>query len=164
MLMKKINDVIDVIVKNLNWIGAIVLFCMMLLTGLDVTLRYVFNNPILGSMEITEYMMVIVVCFGIAYCAVFRDHVRVDLVTSHLPARVQNILNIIASLVFLQLYVIITWQAIMQGFEHAKHNLSSMTLYIPEAPFNFILAFGSAILCIILIKDTLNYIYKAIVE
>jgi TRAP-type C4-dicarboxylate transport system permease small subunit len=43
----------------LNYIAAGVLAAMMFLTGVDVACRYLFNSPISGSYEITQYMIII---------------------------------------------------------------------------------------------------------
>ena len=50
--------------KILAYLGAVTLFLMMLLTTADVAGRYILNQPILGGLEITEFMIVSVVfCF-----------------------------------------------------------------------------------------------------
>ena len=38
---------------------------MMFITAADVLLRYIFNRPISGTMELTSYMMAVVVGFGL---------------------------------------------------------------------------------------------------
>ena len=62
--------------------AAAVLTAMMALTGLDVIMRYIFNRPVSGTLEITEFMMAIVIAFGLAYCALQKRHVRIDIVIS----------------------------------------------------------------------------------
>ena len=47
-------------------VGAGVLVLMMFLSAMDVLLRYFFNSPISGAMELTQYMMLIVVVSGLA--------------------------------------------------------------------------------------------------
>jgi len=46
--------------------GIVILVAMMLVTGVDVCLRYTFNSPILGSSEIIELMMLTVAFTTIA--------------------------------------------------------------------------------------------------
>ncbi len=48
-------------------------------TVLDVVLRYVFNRPFSGSLEITEFAMSVIVFLGIAYCGWVGGHVAVDI-------------------------------------------------------------------------------------
>ena len=59
--------------------GGIVLVALMGYTVLDVILRYGFNKPFSGSLEITEFAMSLIVFFGIAYCGWTGGHVAVDI-------------------------------------------------------------------------------------
>ena len=56
-----IDKVVSPLSKCLHWLGATLLFGMMLLTTADVILRYFFNRPITGSFELTQYLMVMIV-------------------------------------------------------------------------------------------------------
>jgi len=51
--------------RFVGWIAEGVLLLVMLMTAVDVTLRRLFNRPILGSYEIAEYLMAIMVLFAI---------------------------------------------------------------------------------------------------
>ena len=148
--------------KITNYAGAAVLTSMMLLTGFDVTLRYIFNKPIRGSYELTEFLMSLVVALGLAYCAMEKGHVRVDLVVSRLSTRSQAVMNFIASLVFLIMFILITWQSVYRAQAMIQAHLTSNVLYIPSFPFVFVLTFGSAVLCLVLLRDTLDYLFQAV--
>lgn len=54
----------EAITRFVGWIAEGVLFLMMLMTAANVTLRRLFNRPILGSHEINEYLMAIMVPFA----------------------------------------------------------------------------------------------------
>ena len=54
--------------RVMNLFGLGVLCLMMLLTVADVLLRYTLNQSILGTIELTEYMMLIIFYFGFAWC------------------------------------------------------------------------------------------------
>ena len=56
-----------------------VLVALMAYTVIDVLLRYVFNRPFRGSLEITEFAMALIVFLGIAYCGWLGGHVAVDI-------------------------------------------------------------------------------------
>lgn len=55
--------------RLLNYIGMGAVVVIMLLTVADVLMRSLFNKPITGTEELTEYLMVAVVYFGLALCA-----------------------------------------------------------------------------------------------
>ena len=66
-------------------IGTTVLAVMMFFIMTDVLLRYIFNSPILGSYEIVEYMMALLIPFGVVYCAHTKGHVAVDILFDRFP-------------------------------------------------------------------------------
>lgn len=148
--------------KVVNGIAAVVLTMMMALTGADVTLRYVFNRPIPGAVEITEFMMAIVVALGFAYCALRKGHVRVDVVVSRLPKRAQAVMDTIANFAFLGLFILITWRTVPRAQAMIEASLTSYILFIPVFPFVLVVTAGSAILCLVLLKDFMDDLYQAV--
>jgi TRAP-type C4-dicarboxylate transport system permease small subunit len=143
-------------------LAAVILTAMMLLTGFDVVLRYVFDKPIPGSLELTEFMMVIVIAFGLAYCALQKRHVRIDLVVSKLPDRVQTAMNGIANLAFLGLFVVITWRSFFRMQSMYEGQLTSAVLFIPKFPFMLLMIIGCAILCLVVLRDAIDCLYQAV--
>ena len=75
--------------RGASWVGSSDVVIMMVLTTADVILRYLFNWPMPGSWELTEYLMAIAVSLTLAYCALERGHIKVDIVLSLLPQRAQ---------------------------------------------------------------------------
>jgi len=139
--------------KVLAYLGAAVLFLMMLLTTADVAGRYIFQQPILGALELTEFMIVIVVFCFLGLAQQEKVHVAVDLVVGGLPGpwrRRVDILNRLASLAILGL---ITWKTLERGWELLEMKEYSGTLHIPAAPFVFLVAAGCAAMCWELARD-----------
>ena len=60
-------------------LGGWVLMALMVYTVADVVLRYLFNRPFSGSLEVTEFAMSAIVFLGIAYCGWVGGHVAVDI-------------------------------------------------------------------------------------
>ncbi len=77
------------IIKPINHVassvGMILLAAMMFLTAADVVLRYSLNKPILGSYELTQYMLAIIISVGLAYCSIEKGHVTIDILTTRCP-------------------------------------------------------------------------------
>ena len=157
-----LNRFIHPTVEVLHSVGVGVLAVLMVLTAGDVILRYVFNRPIIGSYDLTEYMMAIVVSFGLAYCALLKGHVRVDLVVSHLPQRLQSSIDCITGLLSVILFSLITWQS----FEHMNilfdSGLKSTVLLISRFPFAGLVCLGSAFLTLVLLANLLEFLSKAV--
>lgn len=157
-----LNRIAELIIGVLHSVGIGVLGLMMLLTASDVTLRYVFNEPIGGSVELTEYMMAIIVAFGLAYCAVRRGHVRVDVVVERLPRRAQAVIDSITGLFGLVLVALITWQIPLYVKSQFDLGLTSSVLHIPSFPFVGVVVLGSACFTLVLLSDFLNFLSEAV--
>jgi TRAP-type C4-dicarboxylate transport system permease small subunit len=146
--------------RILNYIAALVLFFMMILTGVDVMLRYLFNAPITGSFEITQYVLPIVIAFGLAQCALEKGHVSVELVISGLPDRVKAFMNSIAYLLFSILYALIAWQSLLRAVGMKHTGLTTEVLAIPVYPFVLTVTVGCAVLCLATLKDFFQSLSK----
>ena len=135
---------------------------IMFLTFVDVVLRYVFNRPIVGSYELISYMMAILVAFGLAYCAVKKGHVTVDLLITHLPLPAKGIFESIIYFLSLVFFSLVTWQSALYVKETFNLKLISAVLRIPAYPFVAIVVLGSAVFCLVLLVDFLNSLSKMV--
>lgn len=70
---------VNVLYTVTRWFGALLLAIMMLMTCADVFMRYVLLKPILGSNEITEFLLAGVVFSGLALVTGQRGHIVVTL-------------------------------------------------------------------------------------
>lgn len=148
--------------RIINSVGVGILAVMMCLTAADVTLRYVFNRPITGSCELTEFMMAILVAFGFAYTAVHKGHITVDLVVSRFPPRAQAVINTITWFFCLGIFSLITWRSILYAESLRAGGFISSALLIPIYPFAYVVAFGSAIFCLVLIQNIFEYLVQVV--
>jgi TRAP-type C4-dicarboxylate transport system permease small subunit len=130
------------------WIAGITLFLMMLLTAVDVCARYLFNHAILGSHDITELMMVIIIFMALSDTASSGGHICVEVVTSHLSAKVQQILKVVISLPCGVVAGIFAWRLGANAFESFQHMEAMPVLQIPIAPFLALSAIGCGMLSV----------------
>jgi TRAP-type C4-dicarboxylate transport system permease small subunit len=158
--MHSLQKICDAVTYLLLVIGASVLSAMMFLTTGDVILRYFFESPLPGAYEIIQYMMSIVVPFGIAYCAHEGAHVSVDILFAFLPGRVQSFLECINSLIVLLLFLLVAWQSISYVQKTYDSGLTSGILYIPSYPFVGAMALGFSSLCLVLLLDFIRALSK----
>jgi len=166
MPIKNIYDsfskILEPITRFFFYVGLAFLAGMMLLTTADVIGRYFFNSPILGSFEITEYLMVILMATSLAYCGIVKGHVEIELVTDRLPKKVQIILGCITSFLGVVLFAFITWQSFLYIGDMAASKVATTVLNIPAWPFVIILAIGVTIFCLVLILRFLEYLCEAL--
>ncbi len=78
-------------------LAAIVAITMMLHVVADILTKYIFNQPLLGTIEIVSgYYMVVLVFFPLALVAEAEGHIFVELFTRKLPKKAIRVLDAIA--------------------------------------------------------------------
>ena len=84
------------------------------------------------------------------------------MVVSRLPERAQAVINSVASLIFFGLFTIIAWQSVLRARGMIEDGLTSNILYMPVFPFVLVVTAGSAILCLVLLRDFVDYLSQAV--
>ncbi|NRA72209.1 MAG: TRAP transporter small permease subunit [Gammaproteobacteria bacterium] len=90
--------------RFIDWMGvliAIVMLMMLFTIFYDVVMRYLFNDVSIGMQELEWHLFSCVFLFGVGYSLKENAHVRVDIFYEKLSIKVQAIINIIGTLVFL---------------------------------------------------------------
>ena len=137
--------------KLMNRIASAILFLMMFLTITDVFLRKVFSQSILGTVEVTEFMMVIVVFFALAQTEILNGHVKVDLVMGRFGERAQGLVDMVTQFVCFILSGLITWSTLIYSEKMRASGEVSQDLWIPVYLFIYIVVVGCGILSITLL-------------
>jgi tripartite ATP-independent transporter DctM subunit len=158
----RVLDKVGEISRWMNIIGLATLFGMIILTFVDVILRYFFSRPIMGVTEVTEVMTITAVFLAVAYTYKEKGHVTVDLISSKLASKSRAILIFIMTFLSLYLLVIIVWQTALYAQRAIELNMPHANLLpIPKAPFALIITFGNLILGLLIIRDLLIMIVEA---
>ncbi len=152
-MLNAVLEKISGLSKFLSYAAGMVLIAMMLLTTADVAGRYLFNSPIMGVFELTEFMMACLVFCSLAYTQSKKAHVAVDILGTMLPPNGQRAIEFINYLISFCILALITWKSIERGVEVMATKDSSAILQIPVYPFMFLVALGSAALAIEYLKD-----------
>jgi TRAP-type C4-dicarboxylate transport system permease small subunit len=131
-------------------VGAWFLIPLMLITAADVVARDVFNHPIPGTVELSQYMLAVFILLGFAYAHQVKAHVAVSIITSRLPHHAQLILYVITTLIGLFIFSILAWQGWVVGIE--ERTVSDM-LRVPQYPFRLLVAVAAFLICLELLID-----------
>lgn len=141
----------------LSIIGGLIVVALMLVSTLDVAMRYLFNSPIDGAYELAEFMLVGMVYLGIAYIQSFKGHVRVDVFVNRVGIRGELLLSIFGNLVGLVAFVLVTWQTgSLALVAWQTGDYSSGLVHLPMWPSKLIIPFGTGLLCLRLLTDLLS--------
>ena len=135
--LKKLTVIID----NILMFFIIILFLMMFgITNLNVITRYFFNNPITFSVEMGRYCFVSIIFLGAIFTTKEDRHIQVDQVGRLFMA------------IFFAIVTAYTCEMAL-----ANVNVKSSAMQIPMAVPYFIMAFGSAGICLESIVNMVLY-------
>ncbi|MCP3900673.1 MAG: TRAP transporter small permease [Desulfobacteraceae bacterium] len=151
------ESVVNFLHRLIEPLVSVALFFMMTLTFADVIGRYIFNKPITGALELTEFFMAIVIFLGLVLLTSEEGHVTVDLLDSFIPEKVKAIQKIIINIINLTIMSIISWQLWIKAGEAAEYGDRTEYLQLPLPPLIYFMSImvgiSSLILLLILIKS-----------
>ena len=85
-----------IVVPVLEYVAAAVMFCLMLLTCVDVIGRYFLNKPLWGGFELTEMLLAALIFAGLPLVTLRNEHVVVDLFDPVTPDWLFRIQHVVA--------------------------------------------------------------------
>lgn len=137
------------IIEVFNVVSIAALVAMMLLVVVNVIMRYIFKNPIPGTYEMTN-MLMICLSPAIAVNIMSKQCVWVDVLTSKFGRTGQMIIDIITLPTSVVMIGLIAWQCfLMVGSSMKKNTFSQiMTFRLYEWPFRLIFALSMTMACI----------------
>lgn len=145
-----------------NNTSAAILLVMPLPVFFDVISRLTFAGSIPGVIEIEEFMLAIIVFFGIAFTQVEGEHIRIEFLTSRFSKWMQDILDSFNYFICLLFFFLMSSQLIMQGIEKIHMQEVSFVLRIPVFIFRFITALGALLLAIVIVGDFLRSLRRVL--
>ncbi len=120
--------------------ASVILFCMMMLTFVDVVMRYVFNRPLRGGFEVTELMLLVLIFAGLPLVSRADEHVTMDLIDRMLWSRgrafLQRLVHLVCALAFFGL----TWLIWLKAGSVAGYGDTTDVMRIAVAPFVYFMA------------------------
>ncbi len=137
LVIKKVSEI-------LNIIAGIALTIMMSLTVIDVILR-AFGKPIVGTYEIVNLMLAVVIGFALPQVSLDRGHVYVDMLINALSKRNKAIMNTVTRVLCIILFILISYNLFSVGNEFHASGEVSPTIKLPF----FWMAYCVGICCII---------------
>ena len=122
----------------------------------DVALRYVFNRPIVGGIEIIEYALVYITFLGASWAVPRGAHIDIDVCVQAMPKFWQRVCGLLSNLISLGVAIVlmvfgasVTWTAYMRGA------FKPTVLEIPTWVVLLIIPLGSALLAARFLRETI---------
>jgi TRAP-type C4-dicarboxylate transport system permease small subunit len=131
---------------------------MMLMVVIDVFMRFAFNKPILGSVELASYMLSIIAFTTIPFVESEAEHIVIPLLFDRFPKKVRLLANTFVALIGLGIVVLIGLASFFLAAEYIGRGKVTQILCIPLYPFVFIAALCISLYAILLIVNAIKYI------
>jgi TRAP-type C4-dicarboxylate transport system permease small subunit len=137
-------------------------FLYMLNIVADVTGRYIFSYPILGTIEIGENVLAIAVFMSLAAVQTKKENIRVTLLQDHVPTRIGACLNVLALICGLLFIGFVAWQSLILAKRSLGINEVGINIAIPLYIGKFAFFVGCVLLCMQLAYDLCHEIYNGL--
>ncbi len=161
--MKKTNGIL--ILRYFEFcyfiISTTLLVVMMVLVASHVAGRYLLNQPIQGTHEITEFIMVAIVFLSLSHTQAKKAHIKIELFTSFLPLKMTLILEIFVYVLGFTIFALIAWQGYLAFLESwVIEEVTLGYLALPLYPAKLTIPLGCAVLCFRFIADIFSVFQK----
>lgn len=134
-----------------NVVSLVALVAMTAITVVDVAGRYLFNRPLLGSLELSELLMVFLVFGAFAVTELRNGHVDIDVVVAKLPPRGQALCETLAALLSTLFWGAITWRTALHAQNVWRAGETTPNLGLPISPFVWVAAIGTLLFTLALV-------------
>jgi TRAP-type C4-dicarboxylate transport system permease small subunit len=114
-------------------VAGVTLMLVMLMTVLDVILRY-FGRPITGIYDLVALGGAVIIGFSIPYAAQKKIHVFMEMAQMFQSRMIERALLVFARLLGLAISVVVGWNLILLGTGFMKTGEASLTIQIAFYP------------------------------
>jgi TRAP-type C4-dicarboxylate transport system permease small subunit len=141
--------------RLLSWIGGIFLVGMIILTCSNIIFRLTWV-PIKGTFELMGYCGAIVTAFALGHTQIKRGHIAVDVLVNRFSDKARNIINAINYTVCFLFFSVAAWQIAVKATTLMNTGEITETLRIIYYPFTYGVAFGCAVLSLVLFTELIR--------
>jgi len=147
--------------RALGAAAALLLFCLMAVTTVDVIGRYILNWPLRGGFEITELLLLTLIFAGLPLVSRADEHVTMDFIDAAFGERGRRVIRRIVDIVCGVIILALAWRVYVKAGKIAGYGDTTDILLIPVAPFVYFMALMVAITGIVhLVKAALPGAYR----
>ncbi|MDD9855132.1 MAG: TRAP transporter small permease [Gammaproteobacteria bacterium] len=127
--------------QTLSAAAALLLLLLMFITVVDVIGRYVFNQPLAGSSELTEICLSMIIFAAFPLLCRNNDHIAVDLLENRFSAQFKRLRDRVVQVVVSVCLLTLTYGLFLLGMRARRDVLVTEILELPNAVFLFVMAF-----------------------
>jgi TRAP-type C4-dicarboxylate transport system permease small subunit len=135
--------------RTLGAAAALLLFCLMAVTTVDVIGRYIFNWPLRGGFELTELLLLTLIFAGLPLVSRADEHVTLDFIDGLLGPRGRSFLRRLVDVVCGLIILGLAWRVYIKAGKIAGYGDSTDVLRILVGPFVYFMALMVAVTAIV---------------
>jgi TRAP-type C4-dicarboxylate transport system permease small subunit len=142
------------LLRAFGLISAVSTFFMMVLVVANVCGRYLLNQPISGTLEITESLLVVIIFLSVALTQYDGGHIRVTMITRRLSrawARAAMVFSMLCGAGFFTWCAYAAWRFAAQSYSFNEQDWG--TVVFPLWPVKFVVFAGILLLAIQFVLD-----------
>lgn len=132
--------------KALSWL----ILAAVLVSSVNATVRFALNASSNAWLELQWYLFSAVFLIGAGYTLLKNEHIKIDIVNSHLPKGVRNWIEILGHIFFLGSFCLVmiytSWPFFMRSLQSGEYSSSAGGLIL--WPAKLMVPLGFAILLI----------------
>ena len=142
-----------------NWFGALgiaILVAVGVLICIDVGLRYIFNYPIVGGIEIIEHALVYITFLGASWAVPRGAHIDIDVAVQAMPSFWQKVCALLSNLISLGVACVLTvFGTVTTWTAFSRAAFKPTTLEIPTWIVLIIIPIGCALLALRFLRESI---------
>jgi TRAP-type transport system small permease protein len=128
---ERLVSLADRVQRTQLWVAVTALVILMMVTVVDVFMRYLFNRPIRASLETVEIMLLVFVFNGMAAAFFNRRHIVIDLLDNVLGPRITGVLIRIADVLSVLCLALLAWAMRQPAMQSYQYGDTKMELAVP---------------------------------
>ena len=137
-------------------VGGVALIALMGLTVSDALLRTFANRPILGSGDLVQVFLLVVVACSIPLCVAAGRAIAIEIVVNLLPGLLRRSVERMTSLLSATILLYLAWRCHVNAADAARFGETTMLLRIPFGPFYTVLAVAFLLSAVLFLLDALR--------
>lgn len=135
--------------------GGLALLVLAVVTGVSVFYRYVLRAPIFGIEDITTMTLTVIVAAAIAWAAVHKGHVSVNIITMSLGRSVTRFTDAVGRLLSCAMLAFASYALFVKGSCGMPCGAMTSNLSIIHTPFYYVLGVAMGFYALLLLTQVL---------
>jgi TRAP-type C4-dicarboxylate transport system permease small subunit len=139
-----------------NLFAAASLTAIIVLTCIDVSMRYFFNRPLAGTYDLVSLMGAVIAAFAMPYTMMMKGHVAVDLLVRKLSNKKKRAVETVTHITGILLFLIMVWQSFSLASDMKTVGEVTPTMQLPFYPIVYAMSACFLVLCLAILVNLLN--------